>query len=79
MNDDQIAKLKDIFQQVFGDAVPFSTATVANDWPAWDSLKHINLMFEIEKKFGVRFDGAQVARLDSVQKLIEELDLHGAK
>ena len=32
---------------------------------AWDSLKHMELVFALEDRYDVRFDEAEFARLDS--------------
>jgi acyl carrier protein len=37
----------------------------------WDSLSHINLIFSIEQKFGVRFTDEQVIDSMSVIKLFD--------
>ncbi|HEX9560364.1 MAG TPA: acyl carrier protein [Candidatus Dormibacteraeota bacterium] len=31
--------------------------------PGWDSLSHINVIFEVEKSFAVRFDDEELERL----------------
>jgi acyl carrier protein len=41
----------------------------ADDIPAWDSVKHINLVFHIERTFGVRLTTAELANLRRVGDL----------
>lgn len=38
---------------------------------AWDSLKHIEMVFAIEDELQIRFDEDELAALDSVQALVE--------
>jgi acyl carrier protein len=38
---------------------------------AWDSLKHMQIVFAIEEKFGVRFSEEQIPRLDSFPKIVD--------
>jgi len=37
--------------------------TLYADIPGWDSLSHINVIFEVEKSFGVRFDDQELEEL----------------
>ena len=41
--------------------------------PHWDSLGHLTLVLEIEKRFSVTLDGDEVMRLDSFAAAIEIL------
>lgn len=41
--------------------------------PGWDSLKHIEIMFALEDEFGVEFSEEELAGLDSVSKIAEEV------
>ena len=40
----------------------------------WDSLRHLNLMVEIEEKFDVSFTPEQIGSLTSLKLIINELD-----
>ena len=40
------------------------------DLPNWDSLRHLILVMEIERTFECRFDLEEIAKLDSVEKLV---------
>lgn len=41
------------------------------DCPAWDSLKHIEIMFTLEEELGMEFNEAELAALDSVVSIVE--------
>ncbi len=47
--------------------------------PAWDSAGHLNLMLELEKEFGVKFDDDEVIELVSMDAIGEALRRHGVK
>lgn len=69
---DLIARLSDVFRNVFGDELPeLSRATTANDVDAWDSLMHINLIVAIEREFKVRFTTREINALRNVGDLMD--------
>lgn len=41
--------------------------------PAWDSLKHVEIMFAVEDEFSVQFSEEELNALDSAQKIVEAL------
>lgn len=41
--------------------------------PQWDSLKHIEIIFELEDVFGVQFSEDEMANLDSVDRIVERV------
>jgi acyl carrier protein len=43
-----------------------------NSIPQWDSLRHLNLVIELEVEFDVSFEPEEIAEMKSVSK-IEEL------
>jgi acyl carrier protein len=62
--------LQQVFRDVFGDdTIVLAETTTARDIPQWDSLGHVNLMFAIEERFGVRFRGNELAELANVGEL----------
>jgi len=44
--------------------------TMKVDVPSWDSLKHIQLIMELEEKFGVEIPIEKVPDIDSVSVLL---------
>ena len=48
--------------------------TTVDKVPGWDSLSHINVVLAVEKRFGVRFKGAEVLRLKNVGDLQRLVD-----
>ena len=50
---------------------PIGVHSQRADVPAWDSLKHIELVFAIEDELEVQFSEAELATLDSVQAIVD--------
>lgn len=49
-------------------------STLAAQVPGWDSLNHVNVVFAVEKHFGVHFKNAEVLRLKNVGDLQRLVD-----
>ena len=45
--------------------------TNANDIEEWDSLAQINIIVACESEFGVKFDLADVAKLENVAGMVD--------
>lgn len=69
-------RIQAVFQDVFDDDdLMLTEATTAADVENWDSLTHIDLIYGIEKKFGITFSTREVQSLKNVgelQMLIEK-------
>ena len=65
------ARLTPIFRDVFADnALVVTDNLTANDVKKWDSLSHINMIYAVEKQFGVRFSIKDVRSMKNVGELI---------
>ena len=70
-------ELEQLFRDVFGDdTIELTEETTAREIPQWDSLGHVNLMFAIEERFGVRFRGNELAEFANVGELKRFLEEH---
>lgn len=67
-----IAKLQTIFDNVFLEPVELTPSLSAKDVPEWDSLMHISLMVAVEKAFAVRF---RVGEVETTRNVGEFADL----
>tara|TARA_B110000259_G_C14030635_1_gene406516 strand:- start:3435 stop:3680 length:246 start_codon:yes stop_codon:yes gene_type:complete len=72
-NVDEILKeLNDIFVQVFKDEnLNISYDTSPEDIQEWDSFSNINLILDIESRFGIHFELSELVNIDNVGKLAE--------
>jgi acyl carrier protein len=64
------AGLNEIFRQVLDDeSIDLKPSMTAEDVDGWDSMNHIFIVVEIEKRFGVKFQAAEMEELKNVGEL----------
>jgi len=63
---DVIARLQNVFDQIFLDPVELRPELTAKEVPEWDSLVHISLVVAVEKAFGIRFRVGEVEATKNV-------------
>lgn len=69
------SKLSRVFREVFDDDdLTLDRSTSAATVDGWDSLRHVVLLLNIEKAFGIKFSSAQVASLKNVGELVDLID-----
>jgi acyl carrier protein len=62
--------LNGIFRQVLDDdSIDLKPSMTADDVDGWDSMNHIFIVVEIEKRFGVKFQAAEMEELKNVGEL----------
>ena len=62
-----IEELQQVFRATFKDnAIEIGNSTTAKDIDEWDSLSHVGLVLEAEKRFRIRFSTAEIALLENV-------------
>ena len=67
-----IEELQMIFREIFDDdELILSNDTTADDIEDWDSLTHMQLIVEIEKKFNIRFTTAEIKKAANVGEFLE--------
>ncbi len=65
-------QLTEIFRDIFDDDdIVLTDSTTADDIEDWDSFEQINLLVAIEKKFGIKFQLAQVSNLENVGAMVD--------
>ena len=75
MDDLTLEELQSVFREVFGDEdLVIRRATTARDIRGWDSLNHMHMISEVERRFGVRFSFDEVRMLASVGDLVALID-----
>jgi len=55
------------------DTLTISMATSANDIDDWDSLNHMTLISEIEKKFNVQFEFYEIMDFENIGELVNSI------
>ena len=73
MNKDEIrVTLTSVFQRVFQDnGLALSREMTAKDVAKWDSLRHIEMITDVEKTFALKLTLREVMRLKNVGDLID--------
>ena len=67
-----IEGLQEIFREIFDDdELVLSRETTADDIEDWDSLTHMQLIVEIEKKYGIKFTTAEIKKAANVGEFID--------
>ena len=68
-------EVQEIFRTVFDDEeLEISDSTNSEDIEDWDSLKHINLVVAMEKRFQLKFDIKEVGTLKDVGEMIDLIE-----
>jgi acyl carrier protein len=67
-----LAKLQEVFDDVFLQKVVVTKDLSAKDVEEWDSLTHVSLILAVEEAFGIRF---RVGEVESTKNLGDLADL----
>ena len=68
-------EVTEIFRDVFDDEeLEIGDETNAEDIEEWDSLEHINLVINMEKKFSLKFNIKEVGALANVGEMVDLID-----
>ncbi len=59
-----------VFNSVFGEDVQVNEQTAADNITRWDSMNHIILIQELEKKFGMKFDLFDIIEIRDVSGIV---------
>ena len=71
-NEETIGKLKSVFEKVLEENdITITREMTAQDIESWDSLRHIQLISEVERAFGIKFKLREVVSMKNVGDLID--------
>ena len=75
MDKKQIIKaIKPIFKNIFdNEDLQINEKSNSNNVDGWDSLNHILLVVEIEKKLNIRFSSNEISSFDNVGEMCEAI------
>jgi len=73
MREEEITgKLKSVFQKVLEENdITITREMTAQDMEKWDSLRHIQLISEVERAFGIKFKLREVLSMKNVGDLVD--------
>ena len=70
--EEMTGKLKSVFQKVLEEnEITITREMTAHDIAKWDSLRHIQLISEVERTFGIKFKLREVVSMKNVGDLID--------
>jgi acyl carrier protein len=70
--EEMTGKLKSVFQKVLEENdITITREMTAQDIEKWDSLRHIQLISEVERAFGIKFKLREVLSMKNVGDLID--------
>jgi acyl carrier protein len=70
-----LAQVQDIFRDVLDNCgIVLTRDSDASTVPGWDSMTHVNLIYNIEQEFSVRFGLAELQDLKKVGELVDLVD-----
>jgi acyl carrier protein len=70
--EEMTGKLKSVFQKVLEENdITITRETTAQDVEKWDSLRHVQLISEVERAFGIKFKLREVLSMKNVGDLID--------
>jgi acyl carrier protein len=73
--DDILPRLNEICRQVFEKpGLAITPVTSARDIENWDSLNHVTLIMEVERKFGIKFALGELQDLKNVGSLLKLIE-----
>ena len=72
-------KLKSVFQKVLEEKdITITREMTAQDVEKWDSLRHVQLISEVESAFGIKFKLREIMSMNNVGDLIDLIDIKKA-
>ena len=72
-------KLKSVFEKVLEENdITITREMTAHDVEKWDSLRHIQLISEVERDFGIKFKLREVVSMKNVGDLIDLIHIKKA-
>ena len=73
------SKLKSVFQKVLEENdITITREMTAQDVEKWDSLRHVQLISEVETAFGIKFKLREIMSMNNVGDLIDLIDIKKA-
>jgi acyl carrier protein len=75
-----MGELADVFRKVLGDpTIVLTPQTTAEDVQNWNSLNHIIIVVEVERRFGIKFVTGEMEELENVGALADLIQHRLAK
>jgi acyl carrier protein len=70
-----LQKLTELFREIFDESsIVLTEATTADDVYGWDSLNHVAIVVQTERRFGVKFQTSEIEELKNVGDFIHLIE-----
>ena len=66
--------IKEVFDDFFDGDVEITEDSSMDNVSEWDSVAHIQLMFELEGAFGITIKSEEISELVTVQKMMDAVE-----
>ena len=66
-----LKKVNEVFIDVLEEEISIKEEYSSYDVDGWDSLNHIMLIVETEKKFNIKFNSSEITSWENVGKMID--------
>lgn len=67
-------RVASIMNNVLKIEIPLDLNVQRNDCAAWDSLKHFELIFNVEEEFQLRFSTDQIQKICSLEDILATIE-----
>lgn len=64
----------DLLSISVGRQIALTESVTRDSEPTWDSLKHVELIFMLEERFGVQFTEEEMAALRSSDEIVQAIE-----
>jgi acyl carrier protein len=71
--------LQDALKLTTAEAGTVTPATTPQQFPAWTSMAHLELMLALEKHFDIMFEAEEIGSLASVSAILAAVEKHRAR
>lgn len=71
---DIFCRIKKVFEDFFDGEVEVNENTSMENCEEWESVSHIQLIFELEEEFEMEFEAEQIADMTSIKKIIDIIE-----
>jgi acyl carrier protein len=69
-----VERVGEVLREFFDDpSLVVTEATTAADVKGWDSFSQVQIIFDMEEAFGVRFAAEDIMALNSVRQLVDKI------
>ena len=73
--EDLLAKLQDIFVDVFDDeAIAITEDSSADDIEEWDSFMHISILAAVQTEFDIKFGVEEIAAMKNIHDMLDAIE-----